>query len=252
MSQPETGAAGTAPTGFYGKLPSLGDFVTRRLPAQFVQPWDLWLREAMAASQAQLAQDWLDHYLTSPLWRFVLSPGLAGQDGWAGVLMPSVDRVGRYFPLTLARPLSPGANPYRTLCRPDWFERAESVALSGLDDAFDLDAFETRGLALESPEPSLEPSVASPSDASAHRAERGGDAWQMGVASPAQLQDACPVLLEQALGELFFAYSLWSTSGSERVAPSLLACQGLPNPAGFAALLAGDWGGRGWVRLGPA
>jgi type VI secretion system protein ImpM len=252
MSQTDAGAAAPTPTGFYGKLPSLGDFVTRRLPAQFVQPWDLWLREAMAASQAELSQDWLDHYLTSPIWRFVLSPGLAGQDGWAGVLMPSVDRVGRYFPLTLARPLSPGTNLYRALCRPDWFERAEAVALSGLDDGFDLDAFETQVQALESPEPSLESGTAIPSDASAHRAEPGGDAWQMGVASPAQLQDACPVLLEQALGELFFAYSLWSTSGSERVAPSLLACQGLPNPAGFAALLAGDWGGRGWVRLGPA
>jgi hypothetical protein len=28
-------------------------------------------------------------------------PGLIGSNGWAGVLMPSVDRVGRQFPLTL-------------------------------------------------------------------------------------------------------------------------------------------------------
>ena len=30
-----------------------------------------------------------------PIWRFVLLPGLIGSNGWAGVLMPSVDRVGR-------------------------------------------------------------------------------------------------------------------------------------------------------------
>lgn len=247
MIQTNAGTVAPTPTGFYGKLPSLGDFVTRRLPAQFVQPWDLWLREAMAASQAELTQDWLDHYLTSPIWRFVLSPGLAGQAAWAGVLMPSVDRVGRYFPLTLAHPLPPGTNPYRALCQPDWFERAESVALSGLDDHFDLDAFEARVLALASAEP-IDGGLP---QATGSSEERRGEAWQMAVASPAQLHEACPVLLERALGELFFAYSLWSTSGSERVAPSLLACQGLPDPGGFAALLAGDWGGRGWVRLGP-
>ncbi len=46
-------------------------------------------------------------------------------------------------------------------------------------------------------------------------------------------------------------YDRWWTAGSERVAPSLLACQGLPDPEGFAALLAGDWAGRGWLGLGP-
>ena len=245
MSQVDTRSDPGA-AGFYGKLPSLGDFLTRRLPAQFVQPWDLWLRESVAASQAQLAQDWLDHYLTSPIWRFVLSPGIAGQTGWAGVLMPSVDRVGRYFPLTLASPLVQGANPFLFLCTPDWFERAEAVALSGLDEGFDLTEFDTRVLALgstqaQAPAPPLEPT---------DPAVR--EAWQIEVPSAAQLPQACPVLVARAMEEVFFAYSLWWTTGSERVAPSLLACQGLPAPDGFAALLAGDWRGRGWLRLGSA
>lgn len=243
-SGPEPGTAG-----FYGKLPSLGDFITRRLPAPFVQPWDLWLRGSLAASQTQLAQDWLDHYLTSPLWRFALSRGIAGQTGWAGVLMPSVDRVGRYFPLTLAAPLAPGANPFRSLCAPEWFERAEAIALSGLADDFDLDGFDAQVLALGTPAWGTEPQWAEQADAG----DRLGslDAWRLEVHSPAHLMDACPNLLAHALGELFFAYSLWWTSGSERVAPSLLACQGLPAPEGFAALLGGDWTGAGWQRLGP-
>ena len=29
--------------GFYGKLPSEGDFVTRRLPWEFTSAWDDWL-----------------------------------------------------------------------------------------------------------------------------------------------------------------------------------------------------------------
>ena len=99
--------AGSA-TGFFGKLPALGDFVERALPAEFVTPWDAWLQRAIAASRASLGEQWLDIYLTSPLWRFVLGAGPCGARAWAGVMMPSVDRVGRYFPLTVAAPLPAG------------------------------------------------------------------------------------------------------------------------------------------------
>jgi type VI secretion system protein ImpM len=40
--------------GLYGKVPAIGDFVLRRLPARFVEPWDQWLRESINASQNQL------------------------------------------------------------------------------------------------------------------------------------------------------------------------------------------------------
>lgn len=36
------------------------------------------------------------------MWRFVLTPGLLDGRYWFGILMPSVDRVGRRFPLSLA------------------------------------------------------------------------------------------------------------------------------------------------------
>lgn len=244
-------SSGSEPTvtGFYGKLPSLGDFITRRLPAQFVQPWDHWLRGSVAASQAQLAASWLDHYLTSPLWRFALSPGIAGQAGWVGVLMPSVDRVGRYFPLTLASPLPPGSNPYRALCATDWLERAESIALSSLADGFDLDAFDTEILALGAPALGGAHQENDPAVAEDRRATL--DAWRLQAPSPIPPMEACPTLLANALRELLFAYSLWWTSGSERVAPSLLVCQGLPAPEGFAGLLGGGWGDQGWLHLGP-
>lgn len=239
--------SGTPVAGFYGKLPSLGDFVGRRLPPQFVQPWDLWLRESLTASQGRLGSRWLDHYLTSPLWRFALSPGVTGQTGWLGVLMPSVDRVGRYFPLTLAAPLAPGANPFRALCALDWLERAEDIALSSLADGFEQEAFEAEILALGAPSFVGE----TPGEGTADGEDRPGsrDAWRLAVQSPDHLMEACPTLLARALQELYFAYSLWSTSGSERIAPSLLACQGLPAPEGFASLLDGDWTDQGWLQL---
>lgn len=84
--------------GFYGKLAGRGDFVSRGLPNTFVEPWDAWLASGMRASQDELGAAWLDAYLTSPLWRFAIAPGLLGGEAVAGVVMPSIDRVGRYFP----------------------------------------------------------------------------------------------------------------------------------------------------------
>ena len=95
---------GSGAAGFYGKVPTRGDFVSRRLPWTFVDPWDRWLQGGLACSRDQLGDAWLEVYLTSPVWRFALTPGVCGDAGWIGIVLPSVDRVGRYFPLTVARP----------------------------------------------------------------------------------------------------------------------------------------------------
>ena len=62
--------------------------------------WDGWLQECLAASRAALGERWLDIYLTSPAWRFACAAGACGPAPVVGVMVPSVDRVGRYFPLT--------------------------------------------------------------------------------------------------------------------------------------------------------
>lgn len=100
---------GSGALGFYGKVATHGDFVSRRLPRSFLDPWDHWLQDCLRYSQEQLGADWLDVYLTSPVWRFALAPGVCGDGAWTGVLIPGVDRVGRYFPLTVAAPLPRGA-----------------------------------------------------------------------------------------------------------------------------------------------
>lgn len=79
--------------GFYGKLASRGDFVSRALPQSFIGPWDSWLAAGLLASQNSLGGDWLNVYLVSPLWRFVLAPGVCGPDAAAGVVMPSLSLI---------------------------------------------------------------------------------------------------------------------------------------------------------------
>ncbi|EXJ16693.1 type VI secretion system-associated protein TagF [Imhoffiella purpurea] len=233
--------------GFYGKLPDLGGVVTRRLPKEFIQPWDLWLRESLASGQLQLGDDWLDVYLTSPSWRFALTSGLAGQSAWAGVMMPSVDRVGHYFPLTLACPLSPDRNLMAVLGESYWFERAELLLLSTLEDEWTFDAFDLQVQSLG--EPPSSPSVPEPSQPEGLVRP---NAWRLCADTPAEMRAACAPLLRRALDQMFFGYSFWWSQGSERVSPSLLLCQGLPPAEGFSALIGGNWSGHGWWEFPPA
>ncbi len=130
--------------GFFGKVPTHRDFLSRRLPRSFLAPWDHWLQEAIATSRVQLGEAWLQAYLVNPLWRFCLSPGLCGPELWAGIVMPSVDRVGRYFPLSIVASLPRGAALFGIPVRAQaWFDEAEAVILSALeDDAFEVDQFD--------------------------------------------------------------------------------------------------------------
>lgn len=134
-----TSAADAVP-GWYGKVPSLGDFASRRLPAEFIGPWDRWLQEMLQATRISLGEAWPGRYLTTPIWRFVLSPGFLTASGWAGILMPSVDRVGRYFPLTVATALPMhAAVAHAVFDGAAWFSALEEATLGALDPVRDVE-----------------------------------------------------------------------------------------------------------------
>ena len=88
--------------GFHGKLPSCGDFVRDGLPQSFTEPWEAWLQSCLASGRRSLGADWTMCWLAAPVWRFVLPAGLCGPLAAVGTWVPSVDRVGRDFPLTVA------------------------------------------------------------------------------------------------------------------------------------------------------
>ena len=135
---PGEGSGGTF--GAFGKMPSLGDFFRLRVAQDFVGIWDSWLQAALLSSRQILADRYDDCYMTAPVWRFVLPPGLAGATGVMGVLMPSVDRVGRQFPLTLIGPCS-AASPLHDLARQaPVLDRLEALALAALGDDMTRDA----------------------------------------------------------------------------------------------------------------
>ncbi|WP_295472325.1 type VI secretion system-associated protein TagF [uncultured Pseudomonas sp.] len=207
--------------GFYGKLASRGDFVSRGLPQSFIQPWDQWLAAGMTTSRQQLGEAWLQAYLVSPLWRFVLAPGICGPHAVAGVLMPSIDRVGRYFPLTVAVALPSGSSLSPWLHDDLWFEQAEALMLDSLEADSRFEAFEAglQTLAV----PATEPCVATEVDASLQRFDASS--------APARLA----ALVENG----YAGSSLWWGRGNEQVRPGLWRCPGLPAASDFARALLG-------------
>jgi len=231
---------GSATAGLYGKLPAHGDFLSRNLPPEFVQGWDDWLQRSVASSQEQLGGRWLDLYLTSPLWRFVISPGVVDNQVWAGVMMPSVDKVGRYFPLTLAMPYATGTSPAELLVHGEaWFQALEDIALSGLGEAGSV---ETVNQALSEQKPLELSGIATKSvalDFSRPLALHMEKTEQNPLLS-------YPFLLDCFLQQRLPSYSLWWSMGSEHVIPSFLVSGHLPPAQMFAAMLDGQWQQWSW------
>lgn len=230
-------------TGFFGKLPARGDFLARGLPRPFLDAWDDWLQAGMADSRQALGDGWLQAYLTSPLWRFALSPGAVDESAWSGVFMPSVDKVGRYFPMTIAMQLPVDTNPYIVAaCNDSLFTSIENLLLAALDDEqLDVESFAGQLQELPAPvvrssavltplAPEQGMSVAVDGDAGV-----GGTLLGLSAASPDPgLMPCC----------------LWWGSGSELIAPTVALSRGLPKDGRFSALIDGDWSGHGWAVNG--
>ncbi len=209
-------------TGYFGKVSTHGDFVTRGLPPQQVQAWDAWLQACVQASQDRLGTAWLERYLTSPVWRFAIAPGVLGPAGLGGVMMPSVDRVGRYFPLMLGAPGGPALLDWFH-GQAAWYDAIEDLARASLDAGFALARFDG------APEPKPGAGVEAGMTPAA--------AWRLPLK-----EDLTAAVANAALR----GHSLWWTEGGPLVEPSVLVCRGMPQATGFAAMLDGSWAVSGW------
>jgi len=237
----------------YGKLPSHGDFLRRRISDAFVATWDEWLQQCIALSRRDLVDSWLDIYLTSPAWRFASCAGVLGSHPTAGVMLPSVDRVGRCFPLVVAVELEaddPGLapSPLALAIHGDpWFAHVEQLGIEALaTEALDFEAFDAQ--LLQSAcilEPLLGPApvVLEERDASRLMQEPDG-MWQFPLDTASSLGTVVEQLAYARLHSAVEHLMLWWTEGSAVVSPCCVLGGGLPQPAEFASLLDGTWGRR--------
>ncbi|TXI01724.1 MAG: type VI secretion system-associated protein TagF [Rhizobium sp.] len=115
--------------GFFGKLPTHGDFVSSALGSRLQAALDQWARSGLIELEAALGSDWRRLFHATATWRFVVGHGVWAPSAVAGVLLPSRDRVGRSFPLIIAAQLQRFAGQLRDLCEDDsWFTAAEALA----------------------------------------------------------------------------------------------------------------------------
>jgi type VI secretion system ImpM family protein len=234
--------------GFFGKLPSAGDFVQRRLPPGFVDVWDQHFENAVAESRGALNGAWHEAYHASPIWRFLLAPKICGESAWAGVMGPGVDRVGRCFPMVIAAPLTadPGSCTRVLQDGGSWFDQAEQVHNAAqANAAVSVDAFDEQVAALAGP---LD---AAPSRASEFLYDVDWNAaghWRL----PLPAQTAVGSFLSELWTRLAASGSwcLWWTAGAERVPASVLITNGLPQPPAYAGFLDAGYGTTPWRSLG--
>lgn len=237
------------PPGWYGKLPSLGDFASRRLAPGFLAVWDTWLAQGMQQLQQGNPAGWLDAYLASPTRRFLLMPGVLAAPApgrpdppaWAGVLMPSVDRVGRYFPFTIVQPVHglPMSAPQmqQLWC---WLGQLDELAADALHDDWPVQRLEAELAGLAGPgDPALAAHATAPT-----RADAATAAATLPHTPGALVALPLPPGHDIAQQIDLQAQALWQQQAhgvaywyacTELLAPSLLVSRGLP--ASAAALL---------------
>jgi type VI secretion system protein ImpM len=186
--------------GFYGKLPARGDFVRAGLPRDFTDRWDDWLQSVIAGSRALMGEAWLPAFLEAPVWRFALPPGMCGERAALGLMLPSVDKAGRYFPLTFAAlPASGAALPALGIAG-----AASGAARAWLD-----------------------------------RCEAAGRTALERDTSPQEIADAIGWPdLPDGVAECFDG--VWWSDGSPRVKPAQMLLGSLPDVATYAAMLGMD------------
>jgi type VI secretion system protein ImpM len=122
--------------GYYGKLPIRGDFLRYGLPPDCIGALDDWACASLAASRARLGQQWLKVWLQAPIRRFRLGAAICGAASLIGMVMPSIDRSGRHFPLFL---VAGAKDEHRLDAGVAWLDAAEVAGITAITTNTSLD-----------------------------------------------------------------------------------------------------------------
>ena len=156
--------------------------------------------------------------------------------------MPSLDGVGRYYPLTLHAVGDAGAPivPPDIDAQDEWFHMSENFLLSTLD----------RDMAFEDVSSALDglpiPRTQTPGESDDRIVSLGEG--MAGMISATDGFSASLAKLRVASPEVYAAASFWWTSGGGDFPPMVLSCRGLPDPYRYSTLLNGNLGEIAAVR----
>jgi type VI secretion system protein ImpM len=219
--------------GLFGKLQAKRDFIAVATPRSFLAAWEPWLQGGISASRQRLGDRWQNAFLTAPIWRFWLGADICGVTTM-GALMPSMDGVGRYFPLTFLAFAEAGEGPPPPEIDPadGWFAAVEAFLFTTLEPGRGFEELTDALAALPAPPPPPPPPEGV-----------AGVAPYAGVVAAGE--DGFSRLFESARradgAGACAAMSFWWTAGGQDYPPRAIATPGLPDPQLFAAMLTGDF-----------
>jgi type VI secretion system protein ImpM len=222
------------PTGLYGKLPAKRDFVAANVSRSLLEVWEPWLQSSVATSRQMLGEGWGEAYNRAPIWRFWLGAGFCGE-AVLGAFMPSIDGVGRHFPLTVfategeAALLPPEMDPNDA-----WCEAAEAILLGALSHDADYEGVVAAISTMA--EPTMMPRIPDVAGITLLRdyvvlVRDFGDELSVAFRAARRLDHR----------QAFAGQSFWWTIGGEGFSSAALAATGLPAPTRFASMLTGSF-----------
>jgi type VI secretion system protein ImpM len=218
--------------GFFGKLPAKRDFVARHATREFLDLWERWMQGGMSASRQRLGTDWQAAFLKAPIWRFWLGAELCGASV-IGAFMPSVDGIGRYFPLTVFACADEGIaiGPPELDAQDDWFGVLETFLLSVLEQDCSYESISAAldRLPLPAHQQSRPPSelLDVPNGSIARFGEVRG------------LRDTFALMRTAGHANAYSSMSFWWTIGGQEYEPIAIAQHKMPDAFLFTEMLTG-------------
>ncbi len=210
--------------GVFGKLPARRDYVQHGVDRRLMAALDPWLQQAMQDSRRALGQGWVDAWLQAPIWRFWLGRRVAGVTA-LGAMMPSVDGVGRYFPLAILGTVDADLPPPERHEQAAWFDAAEALMLDALSEGGTYEDLLAGLAALPAP---------------ATTAPAADEVVPVGTG--VDVPGLFAALRDGMINEFYDRFSCWWVPSPDDGAtpPRALIRRGLPSPEEFAAMIEPD------------
>lgn len=133
--------------GWYGKMPSTGDFVSRRLTRPTINEVDRWCEVGMLALREGAPDTWQNSYAAAPTWNALVPARVIAPHACLVAVAASTDRVGRRFPVCVVASPPPGALAHIASLG-EYGEAMSTLVEQSTHAAIGIDEFDARLAAL--------------------------------------------------------------------------------------------------------
>jgi len=140
--------------GWYGKLPSAGDFLQRRFPETLINQWTHWFQVGLVNWQRNAEERQASGRLFShaPVWNFVVPPMLDSQLIQMGCLLPACDSVGRHYPVCAQRTFTTMQwSPQMLSMAGEWYQQLGSALKHAVHHCYSAEQLDQALLAIPAP-----------------------------------------------------------------------------------------------------